>query len=91
MKRLSTMMIFCYTTLTDYLLPPTVTVLLLSLARRYGHTYCKTPCLSHGHAEIFDVDHALNCAKGRLVYNAQCIARSQLFFASISRIETDSI
>ena len=38
------------------------------LALRYGRTPWKMPNLCDGDGEIFDVDHALNCAKGELVY-----------------------
>ena len=39
-----------------------------SVELRYGRTPCKMPSLCGGDGEIFDVDHALNCAKNGLVY-----------------------
>ena len=39
-----------------------------SLAFRYGRAPVKMPSLCDGDGEIFDVDHALNCPKGGLVY-----------------------
>ena len=46
-----------------------------SLPLRYGCIPCKMPSLCDGDGEIFDVDHALNCAKGRLVYARHNVLR----------------